>query len=185
MNSMNSNTTCICKECNYYTKLTYHCKSQWNCIIEKHMNTRRHKRIMEIYKKNNITNKYSMTSKSPDHGSSSDDEYTEDEDIASLPSVVTMENQPEKESLDDNLPLDVRKQRVHERHDACREYSYKWGKVPFRIRCPSYYEEDENGKLQPLYPCDLVRCYENGWFDKNDRYGTVLMVLLESAGISV
>jgi hypothetical protein len=168
--------------------------------LKRHLGSKKHLRNIEISKNNNLSNKYSMEVSSGaneldrfpvkcvqevDMAEDTDESEEEVEDIASLPSVVKLESQPEKEMDDDNLPLETRRERYRDRHEACREYSYKWAKVPFRERCPSYFEEDEDGKLEPLYACDLVRCYENGWYDKNDRYGSVLCLLLERAGIRI
>lgn len=182
----------LCDLCRYRPCISKnpHC-SDYKQSLERHLKSKKHFRNLEISKNNNLSNKYRMEviseAKVPVKydDSDSDSDESEPEDIASLPSVVKLESQPEREMEDDNLPVETRKQRYKDRHEACREYSFKWSKVPFRERCPSYFEEDENGNLEPLYPCDLVRCYENGWFDKNDRYGTVLCLLLERVGIRI
>jgi len=184
----------LCDLCKYQSKVSYLCLSQLKIVQDKHFNSKRHLKNLEISKIKNLSNKYTMeiSSEANDldrfpvkcvNEDSSDAES--EEDIASLPSVVKLESHPEREMDDDNLPLETRRERYRDCHQACREYSFKWAKVPFRERCPSYFEEDENGKLEPLYPCDLVRCYENGWYDKNDRYGSVLSLLLERVGIPI
>jgi hypothetical protein len=163
--------------------------------LKRHLGSKKHLRNLEISKNNNLSNKYTMEVSSEANEldrfpvkcviEDSSDESEEEEDIASLPSVVKLDSNPQHEMDDDNLPLETRRERYRDRHEACREYSFKWAKVPFRERCPSYFEEDENGNLEPLYPRDLVRCYEHGWYDKNDRYGSVLCLLLERVGIRI
>ena len=186
----------LCDLCKYQSKVSYLCHSQLKIVQDKHFKSKKHLRNMEISKNNNLSNKYTMEVSSEAKEldrfpvkcvieDSSDESEEEVEDIASLPSVVKLESHPEREMDDDKLPLETRRERYRDRHEACREYSYKWAKVPFRERCPSYFEENEDGKLEPLYACDLVRCYENGWYDKNDRYGSVLCLLLERAGIRI
>lgn len=188
------NTVFLCDLCKYNPSLKNYPRYRLIQMQEQHFKSQKHLMNLEISKIKNLSNKYTMeiSSEANDldrfpvkcvNEDSSDAES--EEDIASLPSVVKLESHPEREMDDDNLPLETRRERYRDRHQACREYTFKWAKVPFRERCPSYFEEDENGKLEPLYPCDLVRCYENGWYDKNDRYGSVLSLLLERVGIRI
>jgi len=186
----------LCELCKYNPSLKKYPRYRLIQMQEQHFKSKKHLMNEEISKIKNLNNKYTMEVSSEANDldrfpvkyvleDSSDESEEEEEDIASLPSVVKLESHPEQEMEDDNLPLETRRERVKERHQACREYSFKWAKVPFRERCPSYFEEDENGNLEPLYPRDLVRCYENGWYDKNDRYGSVLCLLLERVGIRI
>tara|TARA_R110002126_G_scaffold12829_2_gene55205 strand:- start:5674 stop:6261 length:588 start_codon:yes stop_codon:yes gene_type:complete len=192
------NTTYLCDLCKYRPFISR--ENQHSCdykqSLKRHLESKKHLRNIEISKNNNLSNKYTMEVSSEANEldrfpvkcvieDSSDESEEEEEDIASLPSVVKLDSNPQHEMDDDNLPLETRRERYKDRHEACREYSFKWAKTPFRERCPSYFEEDENGKLEPLYPRDLVRCYENGWYDKNDRYGSVLCLLLERVGIRI
>jgi len=196
---MNTNYLCdLCKYRPFISRENHH-SCDYKQSLERHVKSKKHLRNMEISKNNNLSNKYTMEVSSEakeldrfpvkcvneEMAEDTDESEEEVEDIASLPSVVKLENHPEREMDDDNLPLETRKERYRDRHEACREYSYKWAKVPFRERCPSYFEENEDGKIEPLYARDLVRCYENGWYDKNDRYGSVLCLLLERAGIRI
>lgn len=189
-------TILLCNICNYRSRVGYICKSYLRKMQDKHFKSRRHANNVIKFnnlksKENNLPTLYNteimdeVKNEEPmifTMDSDVTDEESEPEDIDKLPTVVHGPNLMGKYNEDD-LPLKIRLERYKNNHPDIQDYHAKFWRVPMKERCPSYFEADEDGNLEPLYACDLVKYYENGWFDKNDKYGTVLLLLLERAGI--